>query len=189
MEITEQSGPILGIVGFVPLSIGYLFGLVLLGVVYVKFFRIILSGVDVDLQPMSNLGSILALLRIGAGYVLYAIFVLVGLIFFIFPGIIFAQRLFFFNYGVMQGHGLIHSFKKSWSITEGKVLKMIGLSVSVSFLAPLLSLPFETPARLLDSLGYSILSVIIGIPAVVISSMATIAVLGAAYGSLITEQS
>jgi len=94
-----------------------------------------------------------------------------------------------FNYGVMQGHGLIHSFKKSWRITEGKVLKMIGLSVSVSFLAPLLSLPFETPARLLDSLGYSILSVIIGIPAVVISSMATIAVLGAAYGSLITEQS
>lgn len=185
INIVEQSGPILGFLGSTPLSLGLLFGLILLGIAYVKFFRIILSEVDVELQSMSTLGSFLALLRIGFGYVFYVLAVVAGLLLFILPGIYLAQRLFFFNYGVMQGYGLIHSFKKSWGITEGRVIKVLGLTFTASILSGALSLVFEVPAELLNIIGYPNLSIMVSTPGSTISSMATVAILGAAYGMLI----
>jgi hypothetical protein len=138
---------------------------------------------------MTSLGFILALFRIGVGYIFYVISVLAGLIFFILPGIYLGQRLFFFNFGVMQGHGLINSFEKSWKATEGKVIKMLGLSFTVSIIGSALSLLFEAPAQLLKSIGYSDLAILLSTPGTVISSMATIAILGAAYSMLIADQS
>ena len=186
--ITEESGPLLGFLGTTPLSVGLFIGLIALGIAYVKFFRIILSEVNVDLEPMSSLGAFLALLRLGAGYIFYAVAVLAGLVFFILPGIYIAQRLFFFNYGVMQGHGLIHSLKKSWRITEGRVLKVLGLSFTASILGSALGLVFEAPAELMAFIGYSNLSILVSTPGTVISSMATVAVLGAAYGMMIADR-
>lgn len=172
----------------IPLGIGLLIGVTSAGLGYVKLFRIILSNANVEIRPIGLLGSIAILLRLGIGYLLYVLIVLIGTLMFLFPGIYLALRLYFFNYAVMQGQGVISSFKTSWDITRSSLLKVFAWHFTATFLGTIIGLIFRAPSELIGGLGYSNVSVLINTPAIVVSTMATTAALSAVYNMLLNRK-
>lgn len=94
-------------------------------------------------------------------YVLSTLFVIGGVILLIIPGIYIYFRLIFFPFAIMiDNESVIGSLRKSWRMTEDKVLKlmsiwgvivllMIGISVIISLLTVFLPVSQETIAELL----------------------------------------
>jgi len=64
-------------------------------------------------------------LKVFLASILYLIVVVFGLLLLIVPGIIFAIRLWFFEYFIVDKNlGVIESLKKSWEITKGNALNL-----------------------------------------------------------------
>ncbi len=74
------------------------------------------------------------------GGIINGLLVILGLVLLIIPGIFVAVRLSMWPYIMLEGESnSIEAIKKSWKLTEGKVLKLIGLYL-VQFLVVLLGI-------------------------------------------------
>lgn len=74
------------------------------------------------------------------GGIINGLLVILGLVLLIIPGIFVAVRLSMWPYIMLEGESnSIEAIKKSWKLTEGKVLKLVGLYL-VQFLVVLLGI-------------------------------------------------
>ena len=61
---------------------------------------------------------------------IYYLLIIIGFIFFVYPGIVFLLRLQFYKYYIVEYNaGIIESFKASWNITTNEKIKLFFLAI------------------------------------------------------------
>lgn len=95
------------------------------------FIKIALKVHDNQIVQISDLfGSRGCFWRYVGSFLLYYFVILAGLLLFIIPGIIFALRLQYFSYLIIdKGSGPVEALRQSWSMTKGHTWHLLGLGL------------------------------------------------------------
>lgn len=115
---------------FVWTAIAFLFLLMLIN----SIWSLIAAKIAIDIYEKKKLtvtGVIPSIYSISCDFfavIFYWVVVLLGLIFFIIPGLIIASRLWFFRYAVLdKGQGPIAALRYSWGSTRGQTVNLLAM--------------------------------------------------------------
>ncbi len=94
--------------------------------IYIGLLKICLNFYDKKNTELVDLFSQKSvLLSVVLASILYVIFIFIGLVFLIIPGIYIFLRLWFYDFSIVdKKSGIMESLKESWEITRGNVLNL-----------------------------------------------------------------
>lgn len=104
---------------------------------YLGYLKLLLEIKDKDTGSFSTLFSSFTLvIKSFFSVLLYSVVVSVGLAFLVVPGLIFAGRLMFFPFFIVDKNaGIIDAFKMSWAATAGHTLISVGYFFAIHIIA------------------------------------------------------
>jgi len=135
-------------------SLWIVFGVYILGKLICFVISIIIASIGVNVfynrtnaTLLSSIPRFFTFFKIAVAYLIYDAAILIGMLFFIYPGIVIMLRLQFYQYFILEyDAGIIEAFKASWNITINDKLKLFLLRLGLFFLgtAVLMLNPYVT---------------------------------------------